>query len=186
MGVVNISAALDAQRRKGPVCVWLTGLSGAGKSTIAGLLERRLIRLGQLAYMLDGDQLRKTLNRDLGYSDADRTENVRRVAELARLMVNAGVSPIVSLISPFMADRALARAQFAAGEFCEVFVDAPLQVCEARDPKGLYAKARRGEITRFTGIDSRYEAPPQPHLHLHTDTDDPEHCVQRILGLLHY
>jgi len=186
MGVVNISADLAAPRRKGPVCVWLTGLPGAGKSTIAGLLERRLIGLGQLAYRLDGDELRKGLNRDLGYSDADRTENVRRAAEVARLMVNAGVSPIVSLISPFIADRALARAQFAAGEFCEVFVDAPLQVCEARDPKGLYAKARRGEITRFTGIDSRYEPPPQPHLHLHTDTEDLERCVQRILGLLHY
>jgi adenylyl-sulfate kinase len=173
-----------ASKRKRPVCVWLTGRPGAGKSTIAGLLESRLIQIGLSAYTLDGDELRAGLNRDLGYSDAHRTENVRRVAEVARLMVNAGVIPIVALISPFHADRALARVRFAPEEFCEVYVDAPLQVCERRDPKGLYARARRGELARFTGIDSPYEPPLQPELHLHTDADNAEQCVEQIIRRL--
>ncbi len=184
MSVANISTALAAQRRSRPPCLWLTGLSGAGKSTLASLLEQRLIQIGLAAYALDGDELRTGLNQDLDYTDAHRTENVRRVAEVARLMVNAGVTPIVALISPFQADRALARARFAPDEFYEIFVDAPLQVCERRDPKGLYAKARRGELARLTGIDSPYEPPSQPDLHLHTDADDAHQCVERIIQLL--
>ncbi len=182
--VVDISVARATQRIRGPVCIWLTGLSGAGKSTIAHLLARRLIECGQPACVLDGDDLRKGLNRDLGFSDAHRTENVRRVAEVARLMVNAGVVPIVALISPFHADRVLARSRFAVHEFSEIFVDAPLTVCEQRDPKGLYAKARRGQLDGFTGIDSPYEPPPQPDLHLNTDAADVAQCVEQIVNLL--
>jgi adenylyl-sulfate kinase len=164
-----------------PVCVWLTGLSGSGKSTIARLLESRLAGMGLSPYVLDGDDLRAGLNKDLGFSDADRAENVRRVAEVARLMVDAGVVPIVSLISPFRADRALARARFAAGGFCEAFVDAPLEVCEKRDPKGLYARARRGEVLRMTGLGSAYEVPEAPELHLLTGVGEPGDSVERIL-----
>jgi adenylyl-sulfate kinase len=183
MTIVEL-ASHTAPRRKLPLCVWLTGLPGAGKSTLAGLLERRLAQLEQRACILDGDALRAGLNSDLGYSDAHRTENVRRVAEVARLMVQAGVTPIVSLISPFLADRVLARARFAPEQFCEIFVDAPQAVCEQRDPKGLYAKARRGELLRFTGIDSPYEPPPHPDLHVRTDLDDAGQCVERIVALL--
>ena len=139
--------------------VYLTGLSGAGKSTLAALVEHRLHELGMRTYVLDGDELRTGICRDLGFSDADRIENVRRVTEIARLMVDAGLVVISALISPFRAERDAARARFAPGEFMEVFVDAPLAVCEARDPKGLYKRARRGEIIGFTGIDSRYEPP---------------------------
>jgi adenylyl-sulfate kinase len=139
--------------------VYLTGLSGAGKSTLAALVECRLHEQGLRTYVLDGDELRTGLCKDLGFSDADRIENVRRVTETARLMVDAGLVVITALISPFRAERDAARARFAPGEFIEVFVDAPLAVCEARDPKGLYRRARRGEIPGFTGIDSRYEPP---------------------------
>jgi adenylyl-sulfate kinase len=139
--------------------VYLTGLSGAGKSTLATLLERRLHGLGLRSYVLDGDELRSGLCSDLGFSDADRVENMRRVTETARMMVDAGLMVITALISPFRAERDAARARFAPGEFMEVFVDAPLAVCEMRDPKGLYQRARRGEIRNFTGIDSCYEPP---------------------------
>lgn len=146
--------------------VWLTGLSGSGKSTIAGHLEQRLTAEGVLVYTLDGDNLRHGLNRDLGYSAADRTENVRRVGEVARLFADAGVVAIVPLISPFRAGRDHARALHAEAGlfFLEVFVDTPIAVCEARDPKGLYAKARAGEITGFTGVDDPYEPPDAPDL----------------------
>ena len=139
--------------------VYLTGLSGAGKSTLAELVEQRLHQRGMRTCVLDGDDLRAGLCRDLGFSDADRVENVRRVTEVARLMVDAGLLVITALISPFRAERDAARERFAPGQFVEVFVDAPLAVCEARDPKGLYKRARRGEISGFTGIDSRYEPP---------------------------
>jgi bifunctional enzyme CysN/CysC len=146
--------------------VWLTGLSGSGKSTVAVELERRLVADGRPAYILDGDNLRHGLNADLGFTDEDRTENVRRVGEVARLMADAGVVALVPVISPFRAGRDGVRAMHeAAGvPFLEVFVDTPIEVCEQRDPKGLYAKARAGEITGFTGIDSPYEAPAAPEL----------------------
>lgn len=149
-----------------PQCIWLTGLSGSGKTTLANALESALHRQGRATYVLDGDNVRHTLNADLGFSAEARSENIRRIAHVARLMVDAGLIVLVSTISPFAVDRAKARALFAPGQFSEVFVDTPLSMCEARDPKGLYARARRGEIKDFTGIDSPYERPTQPELHL--------------------
>jgi bifunctional enzyme CysN/CysC len=165
-------------------CLWMTGLPGSGKSTISELLLARLRGQGAHAYGLDGDTLRLGLNRDLGFSDEDRSENIRRTAEVARLMVDAGLIVVVSLISPFRADRQFARSRFSPECFCEIFIDAPLRVCEQRDPKGLYAKARRGELARMTGVDSPYEAPERPDLHLHTDGEGVEACVQRIIERL--
>ena len=159
-------AARAASLAQTPRCIWFTGLSGSGKSTIANLLEKRLHAQGRHTYILDGDNLRHGLNRDLGFTQADRVENIRRVAEVAKLMVDAGLLVLVSFISPFRAERELARSLFAPGEFVEVFVDASLAECERRDPKGLYAKARRGELKNFTGIDSPYEAPLAPDVHL--------------------
>ncbi len=149
-------AALKHQR---PCVLWFTGLSGAGKSTIANTLEKRLHALGRHTYMLDGDNIRHGLNKDLGFTDADRVENIRRVAETARLFVDAGLIVMVSFISPFRSERRMARDLFGDGEFIEVFVDTPLALCELRDPKGLYRKARAGLIRNFTGIDSAYEPP---------------------------
>lgn len=166
------------------LCLWMTGLPGSGKSTISVALLRSLNDRGRQAYGLDGDVLRQGLNRDLGFGDADRSENIRRTAEVARLMVDAGLVVVVSLISPFRSDREFARSRFAPDRFCEIFVDAPLKVCERRDPKGLYARARRGELARMTGIDSPYEAPERPDVHLRTDTEGVEACVERILGWL--
>jgi bifunctional enzyme CysN/CysC len=150
--------------------VWLTGLSGAGKTTIANLLEKRLHDHGVRSYLLDGDNLRHGLNRDLGFTPQDRVENIRRVAEVAKLMVDAGVLVIASFISPFRADRDLARALMANGEFIEVHVHAPLEVAESRDPKGLYKKARAGALSNFTGIDSPYEAPQSPEFVIATES----------------
>jgi bifunctional enzyme CysN/CysC len=147
-----------------PAVIWLTGLSGAGKSTLANHLAMALHALGRAAYVMDGDNLRHGLCRDLGFTDADRAENIRRVAEVARLMADAGLIVITAFISPFRSERALARSLLAPGEFVEVHVDLPLSVAEARDAKGLYARARRGEIPHFTGIDSPYEAPEAPEL----------------------
>lgn len=148
----------------GSAVIWLTGLSGAGKSTIANLLERRLHAAGIRTYVLDGDNVRHGLNRDLGFSAADRAENIRRVAEVARLMVDAGIVVIAAFISPFRAERALARSLFEPHEFHEVHVRVPLHVAEERDPKGLYRKARTGLLKDFTGIDSPYEEPLEPDL----------------------
>ncbi len=167
-----------------PACVWFTGLSGSGKSTLASLLEKRLHAEGRHTFILDGDNVRHGLSRDLGFTEADRVENIRRIAEVARLMTDAGLIVLVSFISPFRAERRMARELFPEGEFLEVFVDAPLEVCEGRDVKGLYAKARRGELPNFTGIDSAYEPPEHPEVHLRTDRDDPEACVERILARL--
>jgi bifunctional enzyme CysN/CysC len=152
----------------GSAVVWLTGLSGAGKSTVAGALEAALRARGVRSFVLDGDVVRQGLCKDLGFSAADRVENIRRVAEVARMMVDAGLIVITALISPFRADRGLARARFADGEFFEVFIDTPLAVAEQRDPKGLYARARRGELKNFTGIDSPYEAPERPDIAIDT------------------
>lgn len=164
-----------------PCCLWFTGLSGSGKSTIANLLERKLHSTGRHTYILDGDNVRHGLNRDLGFADADRVENIRRVAEVAKLMVDAGLIVIVSFISPFRAERRMARELFQNGEFLEVFVETPIEVCEARDPKGLYAKARKGLISNFTGIDSDYEHPEAPELRLDTTNVEAADLAERLL-----
>jgi bifunctional enzyme CysN/CysC len=168
------------QKLQQPVCLWLTGLPAAGKSTIADALEKRLFAAGRHTYLLDGDEIRLGLNKDLGFSEADRIENIRRVTEVARLLVDAGLIVIVSFISPFRAQRDHARSLFETGEFLEIFVDTPLSECERRDPKGLYAKARRGELKNFTGIDSPYEPPISPEVHLQTTLQTPNECVDCI------
>lgn len=167
-----------------PAVVWLTGPSGAGKTTIAHALRTELGRRGLMVGALDGDDLRNGLCSDLGFSAHDRAENVRRAAEAAHLMTEAGLIVIVSLISPFRAGRADARARFARGEFFEVHVDTPLEVAERRDPKGLYRKARRGQIRQFTGIDSPYEPPDSPELRLDTVTFTAAQCATAVLELL--
>jgi bifunctional enzyme CysN/CysC len=169
------------QKRQRPRCLWMTGLSGAGKSTIAGALDRKLTDLGRHVYVLDGDNLRHGLTSHLGFSDADRAENVRLVSEAAKLMVDAGLVVIVCLISPFKAEREKARALFAADEFVEVFVDTPMAVLQARDPKGLYAKAKLGLIRGLTGVDAPYEAPENPDVHLHTADVEVQSLVEQLL-----
>ncbi|MBY0271447.1 MAG: adenylyl-sulfate kinase [Burkholderiales bacterium] len=177
-------AARAALLRQMPRCIWFTGLSGSGKSTIANLLEKRLHAQGLATYLLDGDNLRHGLNRDLGFTEADRVENIRRVAEVAKLMVDAGMVVLVSFISPFAAERRMARTLFEEGEFIEVFVDTPLAECERRDAKGLYAKARAGRLKNFTGIDSAYEAPESPDIHLHPDAFSAEACADLVARML--
>ena len=177
-------ATRAAQKGQRPRCVWFTGLSGAGKSTIANLVERGLVARGCHTYLLDGDNVRHGLNRDLGFTDEDRVENQRRVAEVARLMTDAGLIVLVSFISPFRAERAAARALFAEGDFLEVFVDTPLAEAERRDAKGLYAKARRGDLPNFTGIDSPYEPPERAELVLDTMVAAPEVLADRVIDRL--
>ena len=177
-------AARAAQKGQKPAVIWLTGLSGAGKSTIANLVEKKLLAMGRHSYLLDGDNVRHGLNRDLGFTDADRVENVRRVAEVARLMVDAGLIVITAFISPFRAERALARGLVAEGEFVEVHVDTPLDVAEARDVKGLYKKARRGELKNFTGIDSPYEPPEAPELRVNTTATSPDAAADQVIARL--
>jgi bifunctional enzyme CysN/CysC len=164
--------------------LWFTGLSGAGKSTIASAVERKLNLLGCHTYLLDGDNVRGGLNRDLGFTEADRVENVRRVQEVARLFADAGLIVIVSLISPFRSERLRARELMNKGEFVEIFVDTPIEVCRDRDPKGLYAKAARGELVNFTGVDSPYEPPEQPELRLDTVTSTPDSLAERVVDYL--
>ncbi|MCF8211863.1 MAG: sulfate adenylyltransferase subunit CysN [Rhodoferax sp.] len=177
-------AARAAQKHQTPRCIWFTGLSGSGKSAIANLLEKRLSSEGRHTYLLDGDNVRHGLNRDLGFTEADRVENIRRVAEVARLMVDAGLIVLVSFISPFAAERAMARSLFAPGEFVEVFVDTPFDDCARRDVKGLYAKALRGELKNFTGLDSPYEAPANPDVRLLAGQKSIEMCLEDLLNAL--
>jgi bifunctional enzyme CysN/CysC len=167
-----------------PCVVWLTGLSGAGKSTIANVVEKELYALGCHTYLLDGDNLRHGLNRDLGFSEGDRVENIRRVGEVARLMVDAGLIVLVAFISPFRTERRMARSLVAEGEFFEVYVDTPLEVAEARDPKGLYRKARRGELKNFTGVDAVYEEPARPEMRIDTTRVSPPRAAEMILDEL--
>ncbi|CAI8817676.1 sulfate adenylyltransferase subunit CysN [Pseudomonas sp. IT-P4] len=174
-------AALKGQS---PRVLWFTGLSGAGKSTIANLVERKLHALGRHTYLLDGDNVRHGLNRDLGFTEADRVENIRRVSEVARLMLDAGLITLVSFISPFRAERDMARSLAGDGNFLEIFIDAPLALAEQRDPKGLYLKARRGELKNFTGIDSPYEPPVAPDIHIDTQFESAEAAAERIVEAL--
>ena len=177
-------AARSVSKGQRARCLWFTGLSGAGKSTVANLVERRLHALGYHTYVLDGDNLRHGLNKDLGFTDEARVENVRRVAEVAHLMVDAGLIVLVCVISPFASERRFARELFDEDEFVEVFVDTPLEECERRDPKGLYRKARAGDIRNFTGIDSPYESPAQPEIHLHAGGRRAEQLAEEVVGYL--
>ncbi|GAB7214592.1 adenylyl-sulfate kinase [Dickeya oryzae] len=176
----------DRERQHGHrgVVVWFTGLSGSGKSTLAGALEQSLFARGVSTYLLDGDNVRHGLCRDLGFSDDDRRENIRRVGEVARLMVDAGLVVLTAFISPHRAERQMVRELLDQGQFLEVFVDTPLAICEARDPKGLYKKARAGELRNFTGIDAIYEAPEQPELHL-DGQQLVTNLVDELLNMLH-
>ena len=181
----QVSRAERAGLKKQKPCIlWFTGLSGSGKSTIANALEGELFKAGHHSYLLDGDNIRLGLNKNLGFSDADRTENIRRIGEVAKLFAEAGLIAITAFISPFRADRDLVRSIVAPGEFIEVFVRAPLNVCEQRDPKGLYKKARAGAIKQFTGIDSPYEEPLKPEIVLDTDLQDLQACVKTLLEAL--
>lgn len=179
-----------AQRRAllghGPATLWFTGLSGSGKSTICTAVEWRLIERGVLAYVLDGDNVRGGLCADLGFAPEDRRENIRRISEVARLFNDAGAIVLTAFISPYRADRAHARSIVAPGEFVEIFVDAPLEVCEARDVKGLYRRARAGEIGDFTGISAPYEPPEKPELRLASASEDVDSCVRRVIEHLEH
>ena len=177
-------AARAAQKGQQPCVLWFTGLSGAGKSTIANLVEKRLFALGRHTTLLDGDNVRHGLNRDLGFTDTDRVENIRRVGEVARLMADSGLIVLVSFISPFRSERQMARDLMPPGEFLEVFIDTPLAEAERRDVKGLYKKARRGEIKHFTGISSPYEAPEDAELRIDTTRLSAEQAAEAIVAQL--
>ncbi len=177
-------AAHSRLKSQAPGILWFTGLSGSGKSTIANLVEKRLHAIGRHTYVLDGDNVRHGLNRDLGFTDADRVENIRRVSEVARLFVDAGIIVLVSFISPFRSERRMARETVPENEFMEIFVDTPLEICEGRDPKGLYEKARAGKIANFTGIDSPYEAPEAAELTLKTETMTAEEAADQVVAML--
>ena len=182
---VDVDKQLRARQKGQKACVlWLTGLSGAGKSTIANRIEKKLAAAGRHTYLLDGDNVRHGLNKDLGFTAQDRVENIRRVAEVSRLMVDAGLIVLVSFISPFRSERRMARALFAPGEFLEVFVDTPLAEAERRDIKGLYKKARRGELKNFTGIDSPYEPPENPEIRIDTVAMSPEQAADGVIAHL--
>ena len=166
------------------VLIWFTGLSGSGKSTVAYTLEHALVQRGHLCYVLDGDNIRHGLNKNLGFSAEDRTENIRRIGEVGKLFVDTGVITLTAFISPYRADRAIARETVGEGHFFEVFCDAPLEVCEQRDPKGLYKKARAGEIKGFTGIDDPYEAPTNPEMVIDTSRMSPQDATVALIELL--
>jgi len=171
-------------KQQTPAVLWFTGFSGSGKSTIANAVDHQLLMAGAHSYLLDGDNVRHGLNHDLGFSASDREENIRRIGEVANLFVDAGIIVLTAFISPFRADREKVRARMGHAAFIEVFVDTPLSVCEARDPKGLYKRARAGEIPDFTGIDSAYEPPLAPEIHLRTDQDDIQTCAQQVMNYL--
>ncbi|QSX32640.1 adenylyl-sulfate kinase [Shewanella avicenniae] len=178
---------LDRVQQKGiqrPAVLWFTGLSGSGKSTIANAVEQLLFSQGYHSYLLDGDNVRHGLNQDLGFNDQDRIENIRRIGEVSKLFVDAGLIVLTAFISPFREDRQLVRALHSASEFIEVFIDTPLAVCERRDPKGLYKKARAGEIKHFTGIDSAYEAPEKAEIHVDTASQSVVECAEQIVTYL--
>lgn len=172
------------QKSQQPLVIWFTGLSASGKSTIAGALEEILTQQGYHTYLLDGDNVRHGLCKDLGFSDDDRKENIRRVGEVAKLASDAGLISLAAFISPFQADRQIVRDILPEGEFIEVFVDTPIDVCRDRDPKGLYEKADRGEIKQFTGIDSPYEEPENPEVHIHSDKTSVAEAVNQLLAYL--
>lgn len=172
------------QKNQKPVVLWFTGLSGSGKSTVANAVESKLLSLGKHSYLLDGDNVRHGLNKDLGFSDQDRVENIRRIGEVAKLFVDSGTIVLTAFISPFIADRTQVRELLSEDQFLEVFIDTPLEVCEQRDPKGLYKKARAGEIKHFTGIDSEYQAPVNAEIHVKTANKSIEECAEQIVSAL--
>ncbi len=177
---VSRSERADQKHQK-PCVLWFTGFSGAGKSTLANQVEQCLFAHGYHSFLLDGDNVRHGLNGDLGFSDQDRVENIRRIGEVSKLMTDAGLIVLTAFISPFCSDRQQVRRLFADHEFIEVFVDAPLSVCEQRDPKGLYRRARAGEIHNFTGIDSDYEPPQSPEIHIRTHEFTPVQCAEQVV-----
>jgi len=181
----QVSKSQRAEIKQQTACLlWYTGLSGSGKSTIANAVDAMLFARQRHSYLLDGDNVRHGLNGDLGFSDSDRVENIRRISEVAQLFVDAGLIVSTAFISPFRADRELAASKLASGEFIEVYIDTPIEICEQRDPKGLYKKARAGEIKDFTGIDSAYEAPENPIIHVRTADKSIEQCAQQIIDHL--
>ena len=181
----QVSKTQRAELKKQKACLlWYTGLSGSGKSTIANAVDALLFQRDCHSYLLDGDNVRHGLNGDLGFSDEDRIENIRRISEVAQLFVDAGLIVSTAFISPFAADREIAAKKLGAGEFIEVFIDTPIAICEQRDPKGLYKKARAGEIKDFTGIDSTYEAPENPAIHIDTSDKSIEQCAQQVVDYL--
>ncbi|MGY3568504.1 adenylyl-sulfate kinase [Vibrio paucivorans] len=171
-------------KKQQPVILWFTGLSGSGKSTVANAVESKLLSLGKHSYLLDGDNVRHGLNKDLGFSDADRVENIRRIGEVAKLFVDSGAIVLTAFISPFISDRQQVRDLLDDSQFLEVFIDTPIEVCESRDPKGLYKKARAGEIKNFTGIDSEYQAPVNPEIHVKTADCTVEECAELVVRTL--
>lgn len=172
------------QKRQKSCILWFTGLSASGKSTISNALEQKLYELGHHTYLLDGDNVRHGLNKDLGFSDSDRVENIRRIGEMSKLFADAGLIVLSAFISPFRSDRQMVRDLVEEGEFVEIHMSTPLNVCEQRDPKGLYKKARQGEIKNFTGIDSAYEAPESPEITLNTADSDIEACADKVIAYL--
>lgn len=183
VGEVDKDARAAAHGHRGAV-LWFTGLSGSGKSTIGHRVERMLIDRGAFAYVLDGDNVRHGLNSDLGFSPEDRVENIRRIGEVARLFADAGALVVSAFISPYRSDRDRVRSLMEHGEFIEVFVDTPLEICEARDPKGLYKKARAGEISNFTGLDAPYESPQDPEVHLQTASLTVDQAAEQVIRYL--
>lgn len=181
----NISKEQRANlKSQKPCLLWYTGLSGSGKSTVANAVDALLFQLGAHSYLLDGDNVRHGLNGDLGFSDEARVENIRRISEVSKLFLDAGLIVSTAFISPFLQDRASARAKLSPGEFIEVYIDTPISICEQRDPKGLYKKARAGEIKDFTGIDSSYDIPNNPEIHIKTAEQSIKACAQEIVNYL--
>lgn len=179
--VAEERALLKSQR---PAVLWFTGLSGSGKSTIANAVERRLLALNKHSYLLDGDNVRHGLNKDLTFTNVDRIENIRRIGEVSKLFVDSGLLVLTAFISPFVSDRQQVRDQISGNQFIEIFIDTPISVCESRDPKGLYKKARSGEIKHFTGIDSDYEIPLNPEIHVQTAIYSIEECAEQVIKYL--